>query len=191
LRLPKKLPPKALCFAITYRDPKHLAVAKGIDAHRNHHRTGADLQVAVHAPVHVGGVEVDVREAGTVERLARKGFHRFVDPSEDAVCLRFRDALALPSTSTELYLTEGLSCHAAPERLGLSGRSLARWVLQARMDQGQPSAGDQAAFTSDERQELDRLRMENRELRREKDFFQAGGGSLCERAVVAEQFRLI
>jgi putative transposase len=64
-------------------------------------------------------------------------------------------------------------------------------VRQARIDQGQPSPSDQAALTSDERQELARLRKENRELRREKDFFQAGGGSLCERAAVAERFRLI
>jgi transposase-like protein len=64
--------------------------------------------------------------------------------------------------AVEPCLSEGLSCHAAAERLGLPGRCLARWVRQARIDQVQLSAGDQNAITSDERQELAWLRKENR-----------------------------
>jgi len=66
--------------------------------------------------------------------------------------------------AVELCLSEGLSCQAAAERLGLPGRCLARWVRQARIDQGQHSAGDQGALTTEEREELARLRKENREL---------------------------
>ena len=44
-------------------------------------------------------------------------------------------------------------------------------MLQARIDQGRASPGDQAALTRDERQELGRLHKKNRELRRKKKFF--------------------
>jgi transposase len=71
-----------------------------------------------------------------------------------------------------LCLTDGLSCTAVAGRLGLPNSSLAKWVRQARIDRGDfgpPEQGGQ--LTSDERAELARLRKENRELRREKDFF--------------------
>lgn len=73
--------------------------------------------------------------------------------------------------AVELCLQEGLSCNAVAERLGLPSSSLARWVRQARIDRGQPGPRDQGLLTSEERSELGRLRKENRELRREKDFF--------------------
>ena len=90
--------------------------------------------------------------------------------------------------AVELCLSEGLSCQAAAERLGLPGRCLARWVRQARIDQGQPSAGHQAALTSDERQELARLRKENRELRREKDFFKLAAAHFAKEQLPAKGF---
>lgn len=90
--------------------------------------------------------------------------------------------------AVELCLSEGLSCHAAAERLGLPGRSLARWVRQARIDQGQPSAGDEAALTSDEREELARLRKENRELRREKDFFKLAAAHFAKEQLSPKGF---
>jgi len=71
----------------------------------------------------------------------------------------------------ELCLREGLSCNAVAQRLGLSTSSLAKWVRQARIDRGDFGPPDQGQLTSDERAELARLRKENRELRREKDFF--------------------
>ena len=71
----------------------------------------------------------------------------------------------------DLCLQEGLSCNAVAQRLGLPTSSLARWVRQARIDLGQATPRDQGLLTSEERAELNRLRKENRELRREKDFF--------------------
>ena len=73
--------------------------------------------------------------------------------------------------AVELCLQEGLSCNAVAQRLGLPSSSLARWVRQARIDRGQGGARDQGLLTTEERTELNRLRKENRELRREKDFF--------------------
>jgi transposase-like protein len=70
-----------------------------------------------------------------------------------------------------LCLSEGLSCAAVAQRLGLPNSSLAKWVRQARIDRGDFGPPDQGQLTSDERAELVQLRRENRELRREKDFF--------------------
>ena len=73
--------------------------------------------------------------------------------------------------AVELCLQEGLSCNAVAQRLGLPSSSLARWVRQSRVDRGQAGPRHQGLLNSDERAELNRLRKENRELRREKDFF--------------------
>jgi transposase-like protein len=73
--------------------------------------------------------------------------------------------------AVEICLQEGLSCNTVAERLGLPSSSLARWVRQARIDRGQGGARDQGLLTTEERTELNRLRKEVRELRREKDFF--------------------
>jgi transposase-like protein len=70
-----------------------------------------------------------------------------------------------------LCLSEGLSCTAVAQRLGLPNSSLAKWVRQARIDCGDFGPPEQGELTSEERAELARLRKENRELRREKDFF--------------------
>ncbi len=77
-----------------------------------------------------------------------------------------------------LCLQGDLSCNVVAQRLGLPSSSLARWLRQSRIDQGSTSPRDQGLLTSEERAELNRLRKENRELRREKDFFSAGGGTL-------------
>ena len=79
----------------------------------------------------------------------------------------------------ELCLQEGLSCNAVAQRLGLPSSSLARWVRQARLDRGQAGPRDQGLLTSEERAELIRLRKENRELRREKDFFRLAAAHLA------------
>ena len=55
------------------------------------------------------------------------------------------------------------------QRLGFPSSSLARWVRQGRVDRGQSGLHDQGLLTSEERAELNRLRQDNRELRREKD----------------------
>ncbi len=56
-------------------------------------------------------------------------------------------------------------------RLGIAVSSLAKWVRQARIDRVELATPGQGPLTSDERAELVQLRRENRELRREKDFF--------------------
>lgn len=68
-----------------------------------------------------------------------------------------------------LCLTEGLSCTAVVNRLGLPISSLAEWVRKARIDRGDNGPTEQGQLTSEERAELARLRKENGELRREKD----------------------
>ncbi len=70
-----------------------------------------------------------------------------------------------------LCLKEGLTCTAMAQRLELPNNSLAKWVQQARIDQGQHGSRAQGPLTSEERAELSRLRKEIRELRKEKDFF--------------------
>ncbi len=70
-----------------------------------------------------------------------------------------------------LCLSEGLSCTAVAPRLGLPNSSLAKCVRQARIDRGVFGPPEQGQLTSEESAELARLRKENRELRREKDFF--------------------
>ena len=73
--------------------------------------------------------------------------------------------------AVELCLAEDLTCRAVAQRLGVPNSTLAKWVRQARIDRGDIGATDQGQLTSDERAELNRLRKENRELKREKDFF--------------------
>ena len=73
--------------------------------------------------------------------------------------------------AVELCLAEDLTCRAVSQRLGVPNSTPAKWVRQARIDRGDIRATDQGQLTSDERAELNRLRKENRELKREKDFF--------------------
>jgi len=48
--------------------------------------------------------------------------------------------------------------------LGISTETLRRWSIQAQVD-----AGERDGLTSDEREELRRLRRENRKLREERE----------------------
>jgi transposase-like protein len=92
--------------------------------------------------------------------------------------------------AVELCLQEGLSCNAVAERLGLPSSSLTRWVRQARIDRGQAGPRDQGLLTSEERAELNRLRKENRELRREKDFSGLAAGHFAKE-LLPQRLRLI
>ena len=51
--------------------------------------------------------------------------------------------------------------------LDLTASSLRNWVKQAEVDEGR---GSQGALTSEEKQELQKLRRENNTLRMERDF---------------------
>lgn len=67
----------------------------------------------------------------------------------------------------KLVLHGGRSVPEVCREHGLGETSVYNWVKQARIDNGHGPAG---ALTTEEREELSRLRKENRELRRERDF---------------------
>ncbi len=71
----------------------------------------------------------------------------------------------------DFCLKENLSCAKAAQRLGLHPSILNRWLRQYRIDQGEALPVDRGLLNTSERDELIKLRKENRELRREKDFF--------------------
>jgi transposase-like protein len=73
--------------------------------------------------------------------------------------------------AVELCIKENLPCSQVAKRLDLHPSILSRWVRQARIDRGEALPVDHGLLNSAEREELSRLRKENRELRREKDFF--------------------
>ena len=58
------------------------------------------------------------------------------------------------------------SPEAIGQEMGLSGSMIRNWVRQASVDAG---GGGQGAMTTDEREELNALRRENRSLRQERD----------------------
>ena len=102
--------------------------------------------------------------------------------------------------AVELCLAEGLTCRAVAQRLDLPNSTLAKGVRQARIDHGDLGAADQGQLTSDEHVELNRLRQQNRELKRDKIFFKlaaahfdlsrrasACGTSNCRRKVSLDQ----
>jgi transposase len=66
--------------------------------------------------------------------------------------------------AVELYRRSGRSLREIASDLGVSGESLRLWVKQAGID-----AGQREGLSSDEREELRRLRRENRILTQERD----------------------
>ena len=60
-----------------------------------------------------------------------------------------------------------------PEELarefGCNGQSIRNWVTQAAVGGGKPPRGKEGALTSAEREELARLRRQNRQLQMERD----------------------
>jgi transposase len=65
----------------------------------------------------------------------------------------------------QLYLSSEKSIPKMAKELGIADESLRRWLRQHELD-----AGEHEGLTTDERQELSRLRRENKTLRQEREF---------------------
>ena len=65
----------------------------------------------------------------------------------------------------QLYLSSEKSIPKMAKELGIADESLRRWLRQHELD-----AGEHEGLTTDERQELSRLRRENKTLRQERKF---------------------
>jgi len=66
--------------------------------------------------------------------------------------------------AVQLYRSSGKSLREVAQDLGLSPETLRRWVLWADVDEGRRSG-----LTTEEREEIRRLRRENRILREERE----------------------
>ncbi len=70
------------------------------------------------------------------------------------------------AAAVRLVLDEDKSVTATAKELDLAGSVLSRWVEQARADRGTSVRG---TMTTEDKEELSRLRRENRELRLERE----------------------
>jgi transposase len=67
--------------------------------------------------------------------------------------------------AVQLVRSSGRSISQIAQELGISATSLRNWVKQAQIDQG-----EREGLTTEEREELRRLRRENKVLKQERDF---------------------
>lgn len=67
--------------------------------------------------------------------------------------------------AVELVRSSGRSIPQVADELGVSPQSLRNWVKQGQLDRGERRDG----LTSDEREELRRLRRENKRLEQERE----------------------
>ena len=70
------------------------------------------------------------------------------------------------ASAVALVLKEGKSLTSVARELDLTHSALGKWVEQARADAGKSTRG---TLTTEEKDELARLRKENRELRLERE----------------------
>ncbi len=66
--------------------------------------------------------------------------------------------------AVKLWRESGDAKDAVAERLGIHGTTLGNWIKQAEVDEGK-----REGLTSDEREELIRLRKQNKTLQMERD----------------------
>lgn len=71
------------------------------------------------------------------------------------------------SDAVKYYRESGLSCQEAARNLAIAPSTLRGWVEQAEIDDGN---GPEGALITEEREELRRLRRENKELRMQCEF---------------------
>jgi len=76
--------------------------------------------------------------------------------------------------TVRLIRESGKSVGAVARELDLAETAVRRWVQQAEVDAGRGRAG---ALTTEEREELGRLRRENRTLRMERDILKNQSGT--------------
>jgi len=69
--------------------------------------------------------------------------------------------------AVRLVQTSGKSVYRVAQELDLTETALRRWVKQAEIDAGN---GPADALTTEEKEELRRLRRENKRLKQERDF---------------------
>ena len=81
--------------------------------------------------------------------------------------------------AVRLVLDEGRKIAQVARELELTRTSLRRWVEQAQADRG----GGAAGLTSEEREELARLRKENRELRMDKEILKKAAAFFAKNQV--------
>jgi transposase len=67
--------------------------------------------------------------------------------------------------AVELYRSSEKSIPKTAGELGIASESLRRWIRQHEIDEGKPEG-----FTTEEREELGRLRREVRTLKQEREF---------------------
>ena len=82
----------------------------------------------------------------------------------------------------------GFLCNAVAQSLSLPPSSLARWVCQARIDNGQAGPRDHGIQTSEERAELNGLGKVIRAVRREKDFFRLAAAHFAKERLAPRGF---
>jgi transposase InsO family protein/transposase-like protein len=84
--------------------------------------------------------------------------------------------------AVQLYRSSGKSIPKMAKDLGIASESLRRWISQHEVDEG-----EREGLTTSEREELSRLRRENKTLRQEREFLKkAAASSLRGRKGLAE-----
>ena len=78
--------------------------------------------------------------------------------------VEFRDSHFVPRSFYKLFHERGLPLPEVARELGVSPQSLRNWLGQVQID-----AGEREGLSSDEREELRRLRRENARLREERE----------------------
>jgi transposase len=80
---------------------------------------------------------------------------------------RYSYTTEFKAEAVRLQRESGKSVAEAARDIGVAGSTLGKWIRQAEIDEG---GGPKGALTTDEREELVRLRREVRQVKQERDF---------------------